>query len=186
MYTVVTRMQWLKRAAFPFTKATNSFWKKLAILLYFSSPVLRACAAHFQALWPLLLLTGARIQEILLAVGAASSSPPRHIYLCKYITSTSTSSEVWTYTECLVWFGLAIDQWELRWLSIIFRPMRRELTKFNKSKLSAAISESVRICEFVLHGHFRKRALNYWGGVFFHEWWACWLPLPCDFQFLLF
>ena len=117
MYTVVTRMRWLKRAAFPFTKATNSFWKKLAILLYFSSPVLRACAAHFQALWPLLLLTGARIQEILLAVGAASSSPPRHIYLCKYITSTSTSSEVWTYTECLVWFGLAIDQWELRWLS---------------------------------------------------------------------
>ena len=68
---------------------------------------------------------------------AASSSPPRHISLCKYITSTSTSSEVWTYTECLVWFGLAIDQWELRWLSIIFRPMRRELTKFNKSKLSA-------------------------------------------------
>ena len=137
MYTVVTRMRWLKRAAFPFTKATNSFWKKLAILLYSSSPVLRACAAHFQALWPLLLLTGARIQEILLAVGAASSSPPRHIYLCKYITSTSTSSEVWTYTECLVWFGLAIDQWELRWLSIIFRPMRRELTKLNKSKLSA-------------------------------------------------
>ena len=68
---------------------------------------------------------------------AASSSPPRHISLCKYITSTSTSSEVWTYTECLVWFGLAIDQWELRWLSIIFRPMRRELTKLNKSKLSA-------------------------------------------------
>ena len=135
MYTVVTRMRWLKRAAFPFTKATNSFWKKLAILLYSSSPVLRACAAHFQALWPLLLLTGARIQEILLAVGAASSSPPRHIYLCKYITSTSTSSEVWTYTECLVWFGLAIDQWELRWLSIIFRPMRRELTMVSSKPL---------------------------------------------------
>ena len=144
MYTVVTRMRWLKRVAFPFTKATNSFWKKLAILLYSSSPVLRACAAHFQALWPLLLLTAAS------RWCAASSSPPWHISLCKYITSTSTSSEVWTYTECLVWFGLAIDQWELRWLSIIFRPMRRELTKLNKSKLSA-VQDPEPLLIYVLH-----------------------------------
>ena len=65
----------------------------------------------------------------------ASSSPPRHISLCKYITSTSTSSGVSSYTECLVWFGLAIDQWELRWLSIIFRPMRRELTMVSSKPL---------------------------------------------------
>ena len=139
MYTVVTRMRWLKRAAFPFTKATNSFWKKLAILLYSSSPVLRACAAHFQALWPYTIVNRCQDPRDSAASRwcAASSSPPRHISLRKYILTTSTSSEVSSYTECLVWFGLAIDQWELRWLSIIFRPMRRELTKFNKSKLSA-------------------------------------------------
>ena len=51
-----------------------------------------------------------------------------------------------------------------------------------------AISDSVRTCEFVLHGHFRKWALKMWVAVFSHEWnWkACRLPLPGDFQFWLF